>query len=653
MNLSSKQPPSQSLYHSVFIGLLLLTTALYWQGLYGGFIFDDGNSITQNKNIQIDKLTLDNLLSAAFSRETGVLLRPISMASFAFNHALTGLEPFYFKLTNLIIHLGTGLLLLIFLQPLFRYFSADKDSSHKKLSQQQWEWLALTIVAAWLLHPLNLSCVLYAVQRMTSLSAFFVMLGMACYANGRIRMIEGLTGGRLLIVSGLIIPGLLAIFSKENGALLPVFMFVTELTLFQFHCKKTHDKRFLIIFFSLFLFVPALIVICYTLFHPEWILNGYLLRDFTLTDRILSEARILFMYLSQTLFPVPEKMGLFHDSFQLSRGLLDPPSTLFAVVGIPLLILIGFTQIRKQPVIAFGIFWFFAAHLMESTVIALEPVFEHRNYLAIIGPLTILFYLLFRITQKHRSQLVPFIFISVILILFSLVLVDRSHDWSSSSKHIISEVKNHPESSRANDYAGLLYEKIWKESGKDEHLVQTKKYYRQAIATNKNALESLVSLITLSFDPEGTDINRIDIERELLHRLENGIFHPSWISTLQRLIAKTASSERIDIENLLTALTKNKFLRNDDQANVYNLMAINFDKQGDQNKAGKSIKKAVEFRPDNLLYRLGLARWFKQNGQLQSALETLSDAESLPDYIKMKQQVIAERELINSELHRE
>lgn len=167
-----------------------ITAVLYAPGFSGSFLFDDELNITANERVQIESLSFDALKQAAFSTKSGPLARPLSMLSFALNHYFHGLAPFYFKLTNLIIHLVTGLALFFALRLLLELFRRR----HGVFTESHRDWIVLAVAATWLLHPLNLTSVLYIVQRMTALAALFSLLSMVLYFYGRLRQFESKSG---------------------------------------------------------------------------------------------------------------------------------------------------------------------------------------------------------------------------------------------------------------------------------------------------------------------------------------------------------------------------------------------------------------------------------------------------------------------------
>ena len=174
--------------------------------------------------------------------------------------------------------------------------------------------------------------------------------------------------------------------------LLPLLMLVAEVTLFTFHAEKPSARRFLIGFYALSVALPAAIALVYLAMHSEWLLTGYKTRDFTLTERVMTEARVVWFYIWQILLPSAAQMGLYHDDIAISRGLLQPASTALAMAGVIALLVLSFIARKKAPIIAFGVLFFLAGHLLESTIWPLEIAHEHRNYLPMYSILLMLFF---------------------------------------------------------------------------------------------------------------------------------------------------------------------------------------------------------------------------------------------------------------------
>ena len=97
----------------------------------------------------------------------------------------------------------------------------------------------------------------------------------------------------------------------------------------------------------------------------------------------MTQAHVIALYLKLFFVPIPGTMSLFHDNFPITHAL--DGTTVLLLVGYVAAIVGAFALRQRAPWIGFGILWFFACHLLESTLIPLELVFEHRNYLAILG----------------------------------------------------------------------------------------------------------------------------------------------------------------------------------------------------------------------------------------------------------------------------
>ena len=104
----------------------------------------------------------------------------------------------------------------------------------------------------------------------------------------------------------------------------------------------------------------------------KWLWAGYELRSFTLLERLLTEARVLWFYLGLIVLPRFEAFGLYHDDISLSTGLLMPWTTLPALLGLAGLVGIAWHVRNRAPLLAFGIAWFLIGHSLESTVLPLE-----------------------------------------------------------------------------------------------------------------------------------------------------------------------------------------------------------------------------------------------------------------------------------------
>jgi hypothetical protein len=90
--------------------------------------------------------------------------------------------------------------------------------------------------------------------------------------------------------------------------------------------------------------------------------------------------RVVIYYISLLVFPHPSRLNLDRD-FPLSHSLTDPVTTLLSLLTIVGLIGFAVYRAKRQPLLSFCILWFLGNLVIESSVIALDLIFEHRTYL--------------------------------------------------------------------------------------------------------------------------------------------------------------------------------------------------------------------------------------------------------------------------------
>ncbi|HEV2211852.1 MAG TPA: tetratricopeptide repeat protein, partial [Gammaproteobacteria bacterium] len=268
---------------------LAVTVAVYSPGLQGGYALDDYTNIVDNEALALKQLDWADLSRAAFSFQAGPTMRPISMVSFALNRYFYGPDVYSFKLTNLIIHLLNGVLVFLFLAQLFASY---RRRYAPQMDDKRLQWTGLLVGAMWLLHPLNFLPVMYVVQRETRLSALFVLLGVNLYLWARERQLAGKASAPYIWV-GVPLATLLATLCKESGALLPLYLLTLELFILRFRDAAGGFSRATAAFYLVFLFLPGLAGLALMITARGGAYLNYGNRDFTLLERLMSEARVV------------------------------------------------------------------------------------------------------------------------------------------------------------------------------------------------------------------------------------------------------------------------------------------------------------------------------------------------------------------------
>jgi protein O-mannosyl-transferase len=400
---------------SLLILGFVLTTAIYWPGLSGSFFFDDNPNIVENKGVQPTSASLPSLINAALSSPSSEFKRPLSSLTFAANYLLTGLDPYWMKLTNLLIHLLNGWLVFLLARALI-----DLTQKPPATDAQRAGIIAAVIACGWMVLPINLTGVLYVVQRMESLANLFVLMGLIGYVKGRKRMLAqagGTRSARLqsdwiglgICAASIAVFTLTGLLAKETAVMLPLYALVIEWILFGFRKRPatpsqnicSRDWR-LISLYAIGLLIPLIIGLAWLLpglLRPESWAN----RNFTLGTRLLSEARIVVDYIIWSLLPTPDALSFYHDNFVVSTDLWHPWTTLPSILVLAAAILLVPVLRRRWPLVSLGIALFFGAHLLTATILPLELVYEHRNYFASFGLLLAIVPILITAPTNHPS----------------------------------------------------------------------------------------------------------------------------------------------------------------------------------------------------------------------------------------------------------
>jgi len=587
-------------YGGLFFLILLTTVGLYWQGLNGIFILDDIpnlESLTSIKGEGINAIFLFALEGIASS-----LGRPISLLTFALQADNWPHHPWDFKYVNLMIHLLNGCLVFWFILSLTRLM---------KLSEKRSLLLAFLTASLWLLHPLQVSTVLYVIQRMTQLSTLFTLVGLLVYLHGRQHLAQDrLKSGFFWVSIGVVLGGVLGTLSKENGVLLVLYIIVLEVTLL----RSLPKPRYWRLWSGIFLYLPLVLLALYFLTHINTLLQGYEIRNFTLGERLLTEARILTDYISKILLLTPYEFGLYHDDYTISRHLLTPPSTLIAIIFIMVMFVTALWKRHIWPVFALGVLWFLAGHVLESSFIGLMLYFEHRNYLAMLG---IIFSIIYGAIWLFEYILTPnlrkaSIYLSSLFFALLLFITWSETDlWGKPLEQTVFWAEQHPQSPMAQTHAVAFFQRIGENA-------EAEKYVRHILETFPERTAPYLYLIELSclYEP----VKLPDMQQVIQHFRTSKYDHAT-ISLLE-FILKQRAEGRCHLDSSTMDKMLNTLIQNPNNAPYkasfyYQYVMFHvFEKRYEQ--AVQVAKKALALR-DSLSLRLRLIGWLILDDQFDEA----------------------------------
>lgn len=432
--------------------LILITSLVYLSSFWNTFVWDDEQFIYKNSYVQ--SFNLERIFSESTTSGAGIqsnYYRPLTTTSFALDHAIWGFTPVGFHLTNLVLHIGAGVMLFLMLTRL-------------RLSILSSSVLSFIF----LIHPIQTEAVTYINSRGDSLYAFFGFMSIYIF----IRLMQSkrtqVSLGGILFPTPKWLLGILvattylcSILAKEIGIMIGGLLFLVFLLVIY---QQQTVKRTALSFVKelkkyrtemITLFCCAVLALFY-LYLRSTALNFQNTFDFyqdagmysqSLAVRLLTFTHVFFVYIRLLVVPFPLHM---ERTIELVTNLWSPWPWLFLAVNGGLLMI----AIRKlkhgSPLLLFGYLWFFIALLPVSGIIPINGIlYEHWLYVPMVGFFIALFSLYqllptnmqIRIKNKKLWILVP------VLTLYTVLTFRQNYLWSTPVR-LYSYLLQHTESGR-------------------------------------------------------------------------------------------------------------------------------------------------------------------------------------------------------------
>lgn len=354
----------------IFLWLALILFCVYSNSFTGIWFGDDKTQILQNQAIQMETLGIEGLARAANTDGNPGLSGPLPNMTFAINYYYSKGRVDGYHFTNYLLHLLTAYFLFLTIKLLWR----TPALRGRVTSANQIRLISFVSVLLWALHPINVDSVTYVVQRTTILAAMFSILGIYGFVYAKITEAKAAkVRGTILCIAGF---GC-AMLSKENAAIFPLFL---VLTFGIFFMGSETERKYKLWFWVIsgFWVLLSLTIAMLFLAGPGKAIYAELY--FSPWERFLTETQVLFFYLYQIFWPMPSHFQVEHY-LPLATSLVNPITTLVAVGGIIVLLGAALKFVRRLPWVSFAILFFFIGHAVESTILPLPLISEHRNYL--------------------------------------------------------------------------------------------------------------------------------------------------------------------------------------------------------------------------------------------------------------------------------
>ncbi len=337
--------------------IVATVVAVYANSLRGPFIFDDVTAIVENPSIR--KLWSFEIFNPPGGRGETTGGRPLLNASFAVNHAISGLETWSYHATNVAIHAMAALLL----------FGLARRTVPKNGAGNRDTWFAAAVALVWATHPLCTGAVSYVAQRAESLCGLFFLLALYCFA----RVPEG---RRWLAASaGACFAG---VATKEVAATLPMIVFLYDRTFVagSFGAAWRARRGYYLALMASWILLAALM-----LGQGGRGMSAGFASGTSWVEYAFTQCWAVAHYLRLAFWPAGQ---LFDHGLVLVRGLRDvwPQALVLAC-------LFGATlwALARKPAAGFLGAWFFVILAPTSSVVPVvtQTVAEHRMYLPLIA----------------------------------------------------------------------------------------------------------------------------------------------------------------------------------------------------------------------------------------------------------------------------
>jgi len=596
----------------ILLVIIVITAGIYSSALHGPFLFDDHQKLQLSR---LDHFSIEALIHKAHTSGHETLERPISYLSFSATHAFLGSEPVFFKSGNLAIHITIGALFYILVTRILGLLTPERPRCQRHA-------LAAVAASLWLLEPMHVSTVLYVVQRMAQLSALFVSLALLAYLGLRHQIASGNRQRIALYATALITCSFLGLASKQDAALIPVYILTIEIAAHSTPNAALH-RRNLVLLIVITSILPILAGLAGAITFHESLLALYDRQPFSLAERLATEPRVLWLYAKQLIFPRLSEFGLYAN-YATTTGFADV-TTYLALAGWILTLSLAFLARRIAPVAFLGVLWFVAAHSLESTFVGLALSFEHRNYFAALGITLLIAELLTRWRYPNARTLVVFALLGIIS-LFSFQTWARVQTWSDKLTLARNAVIEHPTAARARaSYARLLLNK----GNYAEGVEQLRAGRRHASHDSGFDVALLLAACRYHKYTEG-------LYESALAALRNKQITPYTISGL-RLLRQAGGTDRCqgvndkDVLNLLNAAVDSVRNRTDKQTVgvLHTLRGTLLAKElADHRGALESFRKAAQMAPRSgahWLQRIRLNLKIGNTGKARALLHEMRD----------------------------
>ena len=603
-----KDVESIYIYHLLFTLIILILCILIYSNTFNApFIFDDLPHIKENPFFRLNHIDFQRLWDAGFKSPNPS--RPLANISYALNYYFGKYDVRGYHVINIIIHFINGILVYFLSLYTLRRVSGYSTQNRQQVSSVSNAFISFFTALVFITHPIQTQSVTYIDQRMTSMAVMFYLLSLLFYIMGRLSL-KKLNRGILFFCS--FVSWVMALGSKEIAATLPLIILIYEWYFFQ-DIRMKWLRRNIKYFLGIMIVLGLVAFISLGKRPIDQFWGFYAIRDFTVWERVLTQFRVIILYISLLFYPHPSRLNFLH-SISTSHSLLEPVTTLLSLLVI--ITLIGFAILiaRRQRLISFCILWFFINLAIESSVIGLEMIYEYRLYLPMIGFAILTINLVFGCLQKKKFWAI--LMASIIIIFLGTTTYVRNRVWQNGITFWSDVISKNPHSSRAHNNLGIA---LKMENRVEEAIV----HYSEALRLNPD-YEKPHNNLGNALYKQGRIDDAID---HFLGALRLKPFYWEAHFNLGKALDEMGRTEEA-IDHYLQALRLRPY-----HAEIHNNLGIALKKQDRAEEAIKHYVRALQLEPDYEKAHYNLGNALYKQGHIDEAIDHFLQAlEIKPDY---------------------
>ncbi len=562
----------------LFIILAYASILSFYPALSADFLnLDDTAMLTNNK--YVTSLSFENIKNI-FTHYHYRLYHPIVTLSYAIEYFFIQYDPFFFHLTNLIIHLLNTFILFFILRKITKNFA-----------------VSYIVAALFAVHPLHVETVAWISSRKDLLYALFYLLSILCYVN------INESNSKIKMYCGALLCFVLSCMSKPMAVTLPVILVLIDYYIGYFTFQQIKKYIPFVLIASLFVLITI-----YGYYSPA---ETHLLTPYTKTINILNAHYNILFYIYKTIIPVNLSClyPLFYNPYtHPPLHIMYSPAVLYS------LFLFVFLSLKLNKKIFFGFLFFIITILPSSGVLptGVAPVADRYAYIPVIGLFYIFAEFAFFIYSKVLNKKLFLVSGIAVIITLSFLSYFRTIMWHDTKTIVADAIEKYPQT------AHHAYVVRGIELKSENKLKESELDFKKALSIFKNSTYAVFNMAHIAH-----------IEKKYAEA-KKGYTQippdsPDYISAVINLSLVLNDEGHTAKAIRLLERTKETYKQNYNLDLLYATLASLYFKSGkDTHYAIESLNKAIMLNPKKEQYYLFLMFLYEKMNDFQKFEQTAS-----------------------------